>query len=38
METFVHRGPDAKIKFTAMSGAFQMFSVCQEESGGIQGP
>ena len=38
METFVYRGPDAKISFTAMSGASQTLSVCQEESGGNQGP
>lgn len=37
METFVYRGPDAKISFTAVSGDSQMLSVCQEESGGIQG-
>lgn len=38
VEAFVYRGPDAKINFTAVSGASQMLSVCQEESGGIQGP
>lgn len=38
MEAFVYTGPDAKINFTAVSGASQMLSVCQEELGGIQGP
>ena len=38
MKAFVYTGPDAKINFTAVSGASQMLSVCQEELGGIQGP